>query len=202
MNSHERSRKSKKQRCWRLNTPAVIALSMVLSALLAVAQNSDKPAGKQDKDKKSSGKSVGFILSDDATAKDVGLPIYPGAQRAKDSSDDSPAVQMGLWGGSSGFKLVVLKLESDDSPERIAGFYRKALAHYGRVLDCGGSGQHEKSNSDHSKRLDCDSDHPVPGGFTLKAGTNEKQHVVGIEPKGSHTRIALVYLVTRNSESE
>lgn len=199
MNSYGWWRKNKNQRCGRLRTTAVIALCMVLSALLGFAQNSDKPADKQDKDKPSSGKSVGFVLSDDATAKDVGLPIYPGARRLKDSSDDSSALQMGLWGGSSGFKLVVLKLESDDSPERVAAFYRKALAHYGHVLDCGGSKQEK---SDHSNRLDCDSDHPAPGGFTFKAGTKEKQHVVGVEPKGSHTRIALVYAVTRNAESD
>src|SRR5215469_15178357 len=99
----------------RLVNVLVVFVGVVFAAYGLMAQG---PA-KQDKDK-TSGKSVGFVLSDDATAQDVGLPIYPGAQRLKDSSDDSSALQMGLWGGSNGFKLVVLKLESDDSVDRIA----------------------------------------------------------------------------------
>ncbi len=62
-----------------------------------------------------------------------------GRVRIKDNSDDSPAVQLGLWGGGSGFKLVVLKLESNDTPEKVAAFYRKALAKYGRVWNCADS---------------------------------------------------------------
>ena len=41
---------------------------------------------------------------------------------------------MGLWGGSTGFKLFVLKMETADAPEKVASFYRKALAKYGTVL--------------------------------------------------------------------
>jgi hypothetical protein len=88
-----------------------LALAMLLAALPVAGKN----AG-QDKDKKESNRSVGFILSQDASAKDVGLPAYPGAQRSKDTSDDSSALQMGLWGGDSGFKLVVLKLDSKSWP--------------------------------------------------------------------------------------
>ena len=47
---------------------------------------------------------------------------------------------MGLWGGSSGFKMAMLKMDSTDSPEKIAAFYRKALAKYGKVLTCSGPG--------------------------------------------------------------
>jgi hypothetical protein len=182
-----------------MNTFAGIALGIVFAALLAAGQSPDK----QEKDKKDTNKSVGFILSQDATAKDVGLPVYPGAQRRKDTDDESSALQMGLWGGSSGFKLVVLKLQSDDSPEKVAAFYRKALAKYGQVLDCGKSdSKHEKSGEGHSSALDCDADHPVDGGFTLKAGTKEKQHVVGVEPNGKHSYIALVLVEAPNSENK
>lgn len=174
-----------------LNTFAGVALGIVLAALLAAGQSADK----QSKDKKDTNKGIGFILSQDATAEDVGLPVYPGAQRRKDTSDESSALQMGLWGGSSGFKLAVLKLQSDDSPEKVAAFYRKALAKYGQVLDCGNSdSKHEKSSGGQSSKLDCDADHPVDGGFTLKAGTKEKQHVVGVEPNGKHSYIALVFV--------
>jgi hypothetical protein len=177
----------------------VVALGAVLAAPVALAQG---PA-KQDKEKASSGTSVGFILSGDATVKDVGLPIYPGAKRLKDTSDNSSALQMGLWGGSGGFKLVVLKLESDDSGEKIAGFYRKALGRYGKVVDCStSSGSQKKSDSGHGLQLDCDQDRPAAGGLAFKAGTKRNQHIVAVEPDGKRNRISLVYVWTTQSQSQ
>ena len=76
------------------------------------------------------------MISKQATAKEVGLPVYPGAKPHRDEKDDSAAVQMGIWGSSFGFKLAVMKLESNDAPEKIAEFYKKALAKYGTVLNC------------------------------------------------------------------
>jgi hypothetical protein len=97
------------------------------------------PAGAQDKKdsdaNKSDGDSIGFIASKNASAKEVGLSLYPGSRRHKDDSDDSASVQLGAWGGSSGFKLVVLKMESDDAPGKVTAFYRKALSKYGKVLN-------------------------------------------------------------------
>lgn len=169
----------------------------VLVASLAVGQSSSQ----QDKEKTSSGKSAGFIFSDDASAKDVGLPIYPGAQKLKDSSDESSAVQMGLWGGSKGFRLVVLKLQSDDPPEKIAAFYRKALGHYGKVSDCNASDA-ERKKSDSDLQFDCAQDHPPAGGFAFRAGTKRNQHIVAVEPDGKRAKISLVYLWAPGSESK
>ena len=51
---------------------------------------------------------AGLIVSARATAKEVGLPIYPGSRPYKEQGkdDDSPAAKLGLWGNSFGFKLV------------------------------------------------------------------------------------------------
>ena len=181
----------------RLSRLAMMTLG-VAAAVLPVAAQDNK-----DKEQKHSNKSVGFILSGDATAQDVGLPVYPGAQRRKDTSDNSSALQMGLWGGKSGFKLVLLKLDSDASPEKVAAFYRKALAKYGKVLDCKKSDTKiETDDQGSSHEIHCQDDQPVAGGFTLKAGTKERQHIVGIEPSGSHSVISLVYLEAPKSESK
>jgi hypothetical protein len=156
--------------------------------------------GQDKQDKKESGKSkgLGFVLSGEATAQEVGLPIYPGAHAQQDDSEDSSALKMGLWGGDSGFKLVVLKLESEDLPAKVASFYRKALAKYGSVLDCPGSDV--KTGDSASNKLECDSDQPEKGGFTLKAGSKQKQHIVGIQARGGHTRFQLVYVETPKSD--
>src|SRR5215831_13442486 len=79
------------------------ALAMTIAlgiALAAPLMGQDTAA--QDKTKRDSNKGIGFMLSGDAKEADLGSPIYPGARQHKDSSDDSPGLTMGLWGGSSG----------------------------------------------------------------------------------------------------
>jgi hypothetical protein len=181
--------------------PAVAALG----ALLLVA----KPARSQDsKDSTQPTKgshSIGVMASDEAGAKDVGLPIYPGARPHKDKSDDTPAAQLGLWGGNSGFKLVVLKMESKDAPDKVAAFYRKALGKYGKVLSCpdssSSSGTAKSSHKQKNKDLDCDDDKPKPGEVAFKAGTEESQHIVAIEPSGAGTVFSLLYVEAKGSDS-
>jgi hypothetical protein len=147
---------------------------------------------------------AGVIVSKQATAKDVGLPVYPGAKAHKDEKDDSPAVQMGLWGSSFGFKLAVMKMESHDAPEKIAEFYKKALAKYGTVLNCSDPTQkpstHSKSGS--SNQIECDDDKPENGGMVFKAGTKEKQHVVGIQANGKGSAFQLVYVEAHGDDKE
>ena len=106
--------------------------ALLLAAALPLAAQDQKDSQHSDNDKDG----IGFNLGQNASAKDVGLPIYPGSRRHQDNPDDNSALNMGLWGGSSGFKLFVLKMETTDAPDKVAAFYRKALAKYGQVLDC------------------------------------------------------------------
>src|SRR5262249_33919679 len=72
----------------------IAALAIAFATLPVAGGSSGRQDGKQDKDKKGSGKSAGVILSNDATAEDVGLPLYPGSQRLKETPDESSAVQL------------------------------------------------------------------------------------------------------------
>jgi hypothetical protein len=170
----------------------VVALTWVNSARAGAIQD------QQDKD------SAGIVFSKQATPKEVGLPIYPGAKLHKDEKDDSASVRMGLWGGSFGFKLAVMKMESNDAPEKIAEFYKKALAKYGTVLNCTDSSQttsaHDKDGS--SNKLDCEADKPEKGGQEFKVGTKEKQHVVAIQPNGTGSLFQLVYVESRGDDKD
>src|SRR5262245_44960704 len=149
-----------------LGTFAGIAAGLVVALPLA-GQNTKADSGGDH--------SAGILFSDSAAPANVGLPAYPGSERVKDSSDNSSSLQLGLWGPSSGFKLIVLKLDSKDSPEKVAAFYRKALAKYGEVLDCG---QVVRQNTAaQADGISCESDQPAAGGFTLKAGTRKQQHI-------------------------
>jgi len=147
---------------------------------------------------------AGVMVSKQATTKEVGLPVYPGAKPHKDEKDDSGAVQMGIWGSSFGFKLAVMKMESNEAPEKIAEFYKKALAKYGTVLNCSDAAQNAnaKDKTGSSKRLECGDDKPEKGGLLFKAGTKERQHIVGIQPNGQGTIFQLVYVEARGDDKE
>jgi len=173
---------------------------------------------QDDKTKKSTDLNAGITISAQATAKEVGLPIYPGAKAHKEAGDDSNAANLGLWGGSFGFKLVVLKLESADAPDKVAAFYRKALAKYGPVLDCGnppagkapdkspdkslGKAPDKSSDDDKSTKLTCGDDKPDAGGQLFKSGSKEKQHIVGIKPIAGGSDFQLLYLEAKGTGHE
>lgn len=168
----------------------------LLAGSLAHAGGARAPQ-EQDKD------SAGIVFSKQATPKEVGLPMYPGAKPHKDEKDDSASVHMGIWGTTFGFKLAVMKMESGDAPERIAEFYKKALAKYGTVLDCSDPSQKSggKDSNGASNKLQCDDDKPEKGGFVFKAGTKQKQHVVAVQANGLGSLFQLVY-VEANGDDE
>ena len=147
-------------------------------------------ASAQDKD------GAGVVVSASASAKDVGLPIYPGSKPHKDKDNDSEAANLGLWGGGSGFKLAVMKMESSDTQEKVAAFYKKALSKYGEVLDCSNPPKTASGTDkdDSSKVLTCGDDKPEKGGLVYKAGTKEKQHIVAIQPNGQGSLYQLINL--------
>jgi hypothetical protein len=151
-------------------------------------------------------KGAGLVISPEAKAKDVGLAIYPGSKPHKDKDDDSTSANLGLWGGGSGFKLAVLKMETADSPAKVAEYYEKALAKYGTVLDCSkSSGKPQSQDSqkdDSSKVLTCGDDKAEVSGMLFKSGTKDKQHIVGIQPLGSGTFYQLVYVSAWDSKGK
>jgi len=113
--------------------------------------------------------------------------------------------RIGLWGGSFGFKLVVLKLESKDSPEKIAAFYQKALTKYGKVLNCSSADSHSdtKDKKNSSNQITCDDDKPDTGGTLFKAGTKDKQHLVEIKPSANGVTVfTLLHIETRGTEDK
>ena len=165
-----------------------------LALLVASAASADASGGAQDKD------GAGVTFSKQATSKEVGLPVYTGAKPHKDEKEDSPSVQMGIWGRSFGFKLAVMKLESNEAPEKIAEFYKKALAKYGTVLNC--SEPSQKPSAKNSNKLECGDDKPEKGGLLFKAGTKEKQHLVAIQANGQGSLFQLVYVEARGDDKD
>jgi hypothetical protein len=188
----------------------VIGAALVGAALCGMIGLAGLSAAGQEKDKtgvnvtvtSKDGSEAGLVISAQATAKEAGLPLYPGAVPHKDEKDDSSAANLGLWGSTFGFKLVVLKMESNDSPEKVAAFYQKALGKYGTVLNCSGVSkpQGDKDKSNTSNKLTCDDDHGDAGELVFKAGTKEKQHLVSVKPNGTGCIFNLLYIEARSDD--
>jgi hypothetical protein len=183
---------------------AGIALAGIMS--LAVGQEQKNTSKDKDISVTVQGPDTdaGLIVSARATAKEVGLPIYPGSTPYKEQkkNDDSPAANLGLWGSSFGFRLVILKMESKDTPKKIADYYAKALAKYGTVLDCTNNAGTQQAKDEKSEKLTCGEDKPDPGGMLFKAGTAQKQHIVAVQPKGNGAEFKLLYVEARGEKKK
>jgi len=198
------SKRNERLRCkslLRSRPLARIALAGIMAIAAISLMGQEKAQKDTSKDKELSvtvqgpETDAGLIVSARATAKEVGLPIYPGSipHKDQDKDNDGPAAKLGLWGTSFGFKLVVLKMESKDAARKVADYYQRALVTYGTVLDCTNATR-PQAKDENSEKLTCDDDKPEAGGMLFKAGTKEKQHIVGVQPNGAGAVFQLLYI--------
>jgi len=191
----------------RFRIAPALAVALLLSITGASAQSTNDDAHDKGFDVKSS---VGDLhLGNDGDIRETGLPAYPGARLKKDDKDGNNA-NLGLLTSAFGFKLVVIKYDSDDVPGKVIAYYRGKLKKYGKVLECrtsehGGdvSSHTDNDDSDKSKELKCDGDN-TGNVVELKVGTEDNQHIVAIEPaeSGTGSRFAIVYVRTRGKQAD
>lgn len=74
------------------------------------------------------------VESNQTTASDVGLPMYPGATLYQDK--DSHSANMNMSFGKFHLKVLVVSYQTPDPADKVFAFYRKAMAQYGDVLEC------------------------------------------------------------------
>jgi len=147
------------------------------------------------------------VNTDQTTAADLGLPVYPGAQIAADREDDKSAdIHMGF--GEWELRVKVVNYSTSDSQDKVLAFYKKALGRYGDVLTCQDNAPVGKPIAT-SEGLTCAEDkhanvqvndhgqnygyHSEKNGLELKAGSERHQHIVGFESsENDQTRFALV----------
>ena len=183
-----------------------------LTLALAVAAGLWIPALAQNSDHNNVDVHGSFDLhaGDDADAKKVGVPLYPGARLKQDDENHSRA-NLSLLTDAFGIKLVVAKYTSDDAPAKVVDYYRDKLKKYGKVLEChshkhsGDVDVRDGKDSDDSKdnkALKCDENSgPV---VELKVGTEDNQRVVAVEPGDANkgTSFAVVYVYTRGKRGD
>jgi hypothetical protein len=190
-----------------------LKLTLVLSAALALPGFAQDSTHDKNLDIRSS---VGDLhVGSDADARKAGLPLYPGARLKSGDDHNQDQANLSLLTDAFGMKLVVANYESDDAPAKIVDFYRDKLKKYGKVLEChthkhGGDVEMDKdmdsndnkNDGKKSNELKCDENSgPVT---ELKAGTEDNQHVVAVEPRdaGKGATFALVYVRTRGKRGE
>jgi hypothetical protein len=140
-------------------------------------------------------------FNDEAAAADAGLPAYPGARPYTDADQSSSSANFRLSTSLFGLKVVGMNLETQDKPERVAEFYRRALEKYGNVLECRGgteSRQKSKTGAGGGDELVCEPDDPGTHSVVYKAGVKDNQRIVAIKPHGGGTRFSLVHVDVRD----
>jgi hypothetical protein len=110
-------------------------------------------------------------VGNDPDAREIGLPVYPGARVHKADKDKSSA-NFSILTEAFGMKLLVANYDSDDSPDKLLAYYRDKLKKYGKVIECHTTKEnghvnvhdyHADDNGDDSnKPVSCDGDNPGP----------------------------------------
>jgi len=147
------------------------------------------------------------VNTDQTTAADLGLPVYPGAELVKnDDQHKSADVHMGF--GEWQMRVQAVSYGTADSQDKVMAFYKKALGRYGDVITCRGNTPlgtptvtaNRLSCTDNGKQTNVQINGSKNGmdigkGLQLKAGSKRHQHIVGFEEaKDGKTRFALVAL--------
>src|SRR5664279_3354186 len=69
------------------------------------------------------------VNTDQTTASDLGLPVYPGAQLTK-GKDDHKSADVHLGFGEWQLRVRAVSYETRDSRDQVEAFYKKALGRY------------------------------------------------------------------------
>lgn len=128
--------------------------------------------------------------------KEVGLAAYPGAQPKTSTDDEDSGANVNISSSLFGMKLSVLKYQSSDPPEKVLGFYRKEMSHYGNVIDCTGRFNMSFHRHDKDSEVTCDDHDGGSRGYRqeLKVGTENNQRIVAVKPSGKGTEFVMVYV--------
>jgi hypothetical protein len=137
-------------------------------------------------------------------AADNGIPIYPGAHLRPTENGDSHSANINMGAAGFGLKVIAAEYETNDSPEKVKAFYEEKMKRFGDILVCNGhSGSSDvhmnmKVENTDDKKLSCSDS--KGDGWEIKAGTDDDEHLVSIEPHGSGTRFGTVLVQTHGKQ--
>jgi hypothetical protein len=196
-----------------LGKSAMAAGVAAILALPGCRVHVDKDSGGKEKNVQVDTPFGGVHVNTDQTsAADLGLPVYPGAEPVKDDEKHKSAdVHLGF--GEWQLRVKEVSYGTSDSKEKVTAFYKKALGRFGDVITCQGNSPVGKPAVTH-EGLSCENnekngkvkldDNDFNQDFQLKAGSKRHQHIVGFEDsKDGQTRFALVAIdLPANTDSD
>ena len=94
-----------------------------------------------------------------------------------------------------GVKVIAAKYASEDAQDRIVDFYRREMKTFGAVTEC--RGEVDFRGGPGARRAVC-KERPSSNDVQLVTGTEERQRVVAVKPRGSGSEFSLVYVTTRS----
>jgi hypothetical protein len=190
----------------RETSTAILGLALA-AGMAGCRVNVEKGANGEDKNVQVDTPFGGVhVNTDQTTAADLGLPVYPGAELVKgDDKHKSADVHLGF--GAWELRVKAVSYATSDNEEQVTAFYKKALGRYGDVITCqnnapigspattseGLTCSDDKNNS--NVKIDHSDYGTSKNSLELKAGSKRHQHIVGFEePRESKTHFALVAL--------
>lgn len=126
--------------------------------------------------------------------KQLGVAVYPGA-KVDQRENEGKGANLSLDWGRESVRLYVQKYVTPDSADKVLLFYRKQLSKFGAVLECRdgkpvAAVATDLKCEDGENGQDTKHDHEIE----LKAGTENRQHVVGVTPTDGGTDFQVVYV--------
>jgi len=184
------------------NALVLILSSLCLAMLAGCSVHTSKSADGKDKDVdiRSPFGSLS-VHAGDIDTKDLGLPVYPGARSMKSHGDNDDNANVNINSPAVQVKVVALKYETDDPPQKVLDFYQKPMGKYGNVIQCNGSYHGGYHHHDKDAPVSCDN-----SGSNyekeLKVGSENNQHVVAVKPRGQGSEFTLVYVRVRENSDD
>ena len=186
-----------------MRTNQTVVVAMMIGATMLVSGcriESDKHNGNDNVKIATPFGGMTVKTNDDAVIDGLGLPVYPGAELVKKDKNNG-AADVNMSFGSFQLRVKAASFRTQDSPDQVSAFYRKALGRYGDVIQC----QNDKpvgTPTRTAEGLTCDNekDNHVyvnddeSGKLELKAGSKLHQHIVAVDPEGNGTKFGLVSL--------
>jgi hypothetical protein len=129
----------------------------------------------------------------DVKTPETGLAVYPGATPLRDH-DEPENADVTIGSSLFGVKVVAANYESPDRQEQILDFYRNEMKRYGNVTEC--RGDVDFRGGPGAQRAVCKED-LFSRDRQIVAGTEDRQRIVVVKPRGSGSEFSLVYVQTR-----
>jgi hypothetical protein len=189
------------RRKMRDNKTVVVAIIITALGMITGCRiESDKKNGNENVKIATPFGGMTVKTNDAAVVDGLGLPVYPGAELVKKDKNNG-AADVNMSFGSFQLRVKAASYRTQDSPDQVTAFYRKALGRYGDVVQC----QNDKpvgSPTRTAEGLTCDNEKnnhvyvndDESGKTELKAGSKQHQHIVAIDPEGHGTKFGLVAL--------